>query len=85
MPYHEPDGQGYFHLTIAPCIDYMLAMHKTLVLIGLFILAPYVQSYGAMDLPATQNTLAAQPRKAIGVILPLSGKWKSVGHKMLKG
>ncbi|HQP30369.1 MAG TPA: penicillin-binding protein activator [Deltaproteobacteria bacterium] len=72
-------------MTIAPCIDYMLAMHKTLVLIGLFILAPYVQSYGAMDLPATQNTLAAQPRKAIGVILPLSGKWKSVGHKMLKG
>lgn len=26
-----------------------------------------------------------QSRKTIGVILPLSGKWKSVGQKMLKG
>jgi len=63
----------------------MLAMRKTLVLIGLFILASYGLSYGAMDLPAPKDALAAQPRKAIGVVLPLSGKWKSVGQKMLKG
>ncbi len=36
--------------------------------------------------PDTLNTIfISTPRNAIGVILPLSGKWESVGHKILKG
>lgn len=76
---------GRFHLTITPCFYYMLAMRKTLVLIGLLIFFPYNLSYGAMDLPVSKDPLVMQPRKTIGIILPLSGKWKSVGQKMLKG
>jgi len=63
----------------------MLAMRKTLVLIGLLIFLPYTLLCGAMDAPSSKDPLLVQPRKAIGVILPLSGKWKSVGQKMLKG
>lgn len=85
LPQRKPDKRGHFHLTITPSIYYMLSMRKTLVFIGLFILAPYCLSYGAMDLPAPKDAFAAQPRKTIGVVLPLSGKWKSVGQMMLKG
>jgi branched-chain amino acid transport system substrate-binding protein len=31
------------------------------------------------------NNFISAPRNAIGVVIPLSGKWESVGHKILKG
>ena len=34
---------------------------------------------------AQEDSLFPQTRKTIGVILPLTGKWKPIGQKMLKG
>jgi len=43
------------------------------------------ETYVLQPRKAQEDNLLLQPRKTIGVIMPLSGKWKSVGQKMLKG
>jgi ABC-type branched-subunit amino acid transport system substrate-binding protein len=40
---------------------------------------------GILQAKAQEEMFPSQPKKAIGVIIPLSGKWKSVGQKILQG
>lgn len=56
-------------------------MRKTLGLFGLLIFL----ICGTLEVRAQQELYPSPPQKAIGIILPLSGKWKSVGQKVLKG
>lgn len=82
--WNDTSRRGHFQLTITPCFYYMLAMRK-LVLIGVLIVLPYGTLHGATDVSVFRDTQLVKPRTTIGVVLPLSGKWKSVGQKMLKG
>lgn len=60
------------------------------VLFEVFLLLSGPSAMAASDSDVTQpdtlkNIFISNPRNAIGVILPLSGKWESVGNKILKG
>lgn len=54
-------------------------MRKKIAVIGMLVLLFSAAAYSQDEAPPEQ------PRKTVGVILPLTGKWKSVGQKILKG
>lgn len=60
------------------------------VLFVVFLVLSDPSTIGASDSAVTRpdplnNNFISVPRRAIGVIIPLSGKWESVGQKILKG